>query len=223
MLRMRSIVLVPTVVALTLVTMGAGRAGSARIPPTADPAAGRYCANPGTPQVVRGITVVAVCVINYQYVPGDDDAAPCAGFVAGSPASTCVSGPRLRAPKLEIPQGARLLFDVPDPNMHTLTSIDCPNRFVDPPSPDPLGAFNLVLRTAEQGLFGPDRIATGKGRCAFDTYPVNGGSAARPGSGDLTGPAYETVDTSHLRPGTYSFYCQVHAYMRGTLIVDRTR
>jgi plastocyanin len=30
---------------------------------------------------------------------------------------------------------------------------------------------------------------------------------------------YETVDTSKLKPGSYRFYCQVHAFMRGTLVV----
>jgi plastocyanin len=106
--------------------------------------------------------------------------------------------------------------------MHTLTSVSCPNRYVDPGSPDPVGASNLAIGTIEEMLFGPDDITLGKGRCVFDTYPTNGGTAhPKPGEGALVGPGYESVDTSSLGPGTYRFYCQVHAFMRGTLVVKR--
>jgi plastocyanin len=202
----------------------AGSSGPA-IAPTSDPEAARFCLDQaglkGQPQWVDGIEVVAVCVENYQYMPGDDNMAPCAGYIAGTPMSQCMDAAKLPAVKLEIPQGARLLFDVPDPNMHTLTFVGCPNSYVDPSSPDPAGAFNSAVSTAEQAAFGPDEIHTQSGPCRFDSYPENGGVVPdKPGAGALQGPGYETVDTSHLPPGTYHFYCQVHAFMRGTLIVD---
>jgi plastocyanin len=201
-------------------------ASGSGIPPTSDPGAISYCTNRAAmgsqTQTVEGVKVVAVCVDNYQFVPGDDNVGPCLGYIGGTPASSCVSGPRVAAPKLEIKRGTRLLFVVPDPNMHTLTSTNCPNVFVDPPSPDPVGAFNLAIGTAEAALFGPDDITQGHGRCWFDTYKENGGTVPpRAGKGDLVGPGYETVDTTRLPAGTYHFYCQVHAFMQGTLVVDK--
>jgi hypothetical protein len=205
-----------------LALTGAAQAKPRRVPPTSDPLAFQYCAGGGQPQVVDGVKVVVVCVDNYQFVPGDDNVAPCVGYVDGTPSDSCASVGSVPAPPLVISRGTQLLFDVPDPYMHTLTSVNCPNVYVDPASPDPLGAFNLAIGTVEEGLFGPDDIKTGRGRCWFDTFETNGGTAhPTPGDGDLQGPGYESVDTSSLPPGTYKFYCQVHAFMRGTLVVKR--
>jgi plastocyanin len=217
---------VAAIVAIALAMSAPARAGAAQrgVPPTSDPGAAQLCMSQPTlsssPQSVDGVRVVAVCVDNYQYVPGDDNVLPCVGYVAGGPVGDCVSAGRAAAPRLEIPRGTQLLFVVPDPNMHTLTSVGCPNAYADPPSPDPLGAFNLVIGTIEEGLFGPDEVST-HGRCLFDSYETNGGTAHdKPGAGALMGPGYESVDTSRLPRGTYHFYCQVHAFMRGTLVVS---
>src|SRR5581483_12431924 len=116
-----------------LIAAPVARASSHGIGPTSDPEAARYCLNSaglnGQPQVVQGVRVVAVCVDNYQYVPGDDNVMPCVGYVDGTPASTCRSGPAVAAPALQVRRGIPLLFVVPDPNMHTLTSTACPNVF----------------------------------------------------------------------------------------------
>jgi hypothetical protein len=222
----RSACIAVVVLALASLSNGKAQAKSPSIPPTSDPSAIQYCLNSqgmnGQPQVVKGVKVVAVCVENYQYVPGDANVLPCPGYIDGTPSDTCVSPATVAAPPLRIQRGMRLLFVVPDPNMHTLTSVNCPNIFADPPSPDPVGAFNLAIGTVEEVLFGPDDIKTGRGRCWFDTYPTNGGTKhPKPGVGDLQGPGYESVDTSGLPPGTYHFYCQVHAFMQGSLVVHR--
>jgi plastocyanin len=208
----------------------ANASGSPRIQATTYPLAMRYCTDPRTadgkprPQRVHGIRVVVVCVQNYQYIPGDNRLVPCAGF-DDDPAlrvthKHCTTTRRpIPANPLEVAQGTLLLFVVPDPNMHTLTSVRCPNVFQDPTTVGPLPSLvgSKVVeatRVAEEATFGPDDIRIRPGSCLFDSYRENHDQL-------LAGPAYQSVDTTNLAPGTYHFYCQAHAFMRGTLVVDK--
>src|SRR5690349_19803656 len=110
------------VLALALICTGAAQAKPRSVPPTSDPAAAQYCLNSrglsGQPQTVKGVSVVVVCVDNYQFVPGDDNVLPCVGFVDGA-SESCKSMGTAPAPPLVVKRGTQLLFDVPDPNMHT--------------------------------------------------------------------------------------------------------
>lgn len=53
------------------------------------------------------------------------------------------------------------------------------------------------------------------------TFKGANDAAGRPASTPLvTGPSTQTVTLANLTPGTYTFICDIHANMRGTLIVD---
>jgi hypothetical protein len=232
--------------ALVLTAAAAGAAGTrtpsvkyeGSIPPApsevmaAGPVAARLCAGSASGQPVASASLpdrsgrsvqlhsfVVVCIDGYRFVPGSDTLLPCPGYPTSS--GTCTGGNP--TPPLVVTRGTTVLLVVPDPHMHTMTSDNCPNVFDDPADPvdQALGthvdSFNTAVTTAEQALFGQDLSpAHASTHCWFDTYPSDRATYPNNG-GALIGPGYETISTAGLPSGTYHFYCQVHAEMRGTL------
>jgi plastocyanin len=97
-----------------------------------------------------------------------------------------------------------------------------------PAAPQLVAAYNLHFVpeevTVERGgtlqFFNPDSL----GRLEFDGHTLTelrpGGLPPRFGSGLVTFPtAAEVKGVSSLAPGRYAFRCEIHPFMRGTLVI----
>jgi len=147
----------------------------------------------------------SVCVetLAFRFLPGEDYVTVHRGLGVPWPAP------------LSVTRGSKLFFVNKDLAPHTLTYDGCPlgHGFALPaPLPGPAAAlipvFDGVLATA----FGSPPLPHPAGGCLFDSRGRNPNGFTNTGGSVL-------VDTSQLRSGRYKFYCVIHHFMQGTLLV----
>lgn len=95
--------------------------------------------------------------------------------------------------------------------------------------------IDILVGSANQGApdFKPDSLTVKKGDKVTvvnqdsNMHTVtNGESATDPNSAKLFDTKFleskktATIDTASIDPGSYNYYCQVHPYMKGTLVVE---
>jgi len=150
-------------------------------------------AAPSLPPVSTDVhhSSVVLPIVQFQYVGGGTANGP-----DGTDPSTAVN-----LPGVTVSQGDRITFQNLDTHPHTVTSCaDCrADNEVQVPGLPAVGDTerSKCLGTEEcpDGLFDSEQ--------ALD--PVGG---------------VWTLDTSHLPPGTYDFFCEFHRWMRGTFTVQ---